>query len=168
VKLRLNCLLHAAGLGLSLHLPSAGATSLCRWVDEHGQTQFAQVVPDRYSKVAVCTDSAQYELSPEQTRAAAQQAAQGRAQARKDAAKAPGQSPARASNSASAPTKPVVKLPVERITASTDCTTWWRIYDESVECFGPYRTTRGAIQQEGFEMCNVVASPESKCGPRSR
>jgi hypothetical protein len=44
---------------------------------------------------------------------------------------------------------------------------WWRIYDESVECFGPYRTTRGATKPEGFDRCNVVSSPEAKCGPRS-
>ena len=30
-----------------------------------------------------------------------------------------------------------------------------------------YRTTRGAINVEGFDKCNVVASPEPKCGPRS-
>jgi hypothetical protein len=52
------------------------------------------------------------------------------------------------------------------VTDETDCPTWWRLYDDSIECFGPYRTTRGAIKVEGFDVCNVVQSPEPKCGPR--
>lgn len=47
----------------------------------------------------------------------------------------------------------------------TDCATWWRIYDESVECFGLCRTTRGATKVEAFDQCNVISSPEPKCGP---
>jgi hypothetical protein len=60
-----------------------------------------------------------------------------------------------------------VKRPTEVVTDATDCATWWRIYDASVECFGPYRTTRGATKVEAFDKCNVIASPEPKCGPRS-
>ena len=57
--------------------------------------------------------------------------------------------------------------PTEVVSGATDCPTWWRIYDESVECFGPYRTTRGATKVEAFDKCNVIASPEPRCGPRS-
>ena len=60
-----------------------------------------------------------------------------------------------------------VKRPAEVVTEATACSTWWRIHDESVECFGPYRTTRGAIKAEAFDTCNVVASPEPECGLRS-
>ena len=60
-----------------------------------------------------------------------------------------------------------VKRPAEVVTEATACSTWWRICDESVECFGPYRTTRGALKAEAFDTCNVVASPEPECGLRS-
>jgi hypothetical protein len=63
---------------------------------------------------------------------------------------------------------PEVKRPIEAVSAATDCVTWWRVDDDSVECFGPYRTTRGAIKPETYGKCKVVPSPEPKCGPRSR
>jgi hypothetical protein len=156
-----------ATLSLMLLSASVQATSLCQWVDERGRTQFAEVVPERYKKVAVCTDSQKYELSAEQLRAAAQRVADDKERAREAAAKPP-------SDRASSPPRPPrpasqsgAKRPAEVVTADTDCATWWRIYDESVECFGPYRTTRGATKPEGFDRCNVVSSPEAKCGPRS-
>lgn len=61
----------------------------------------------------------------------------------------------------------ITKRPAELVTETTSCPTWWRLYDESGECFGPYRTARGATKAEAFDVCNVVLSPEPKCGPRS-
>ena len=61
-----------------------------------------------------------------------------------------------------------MKRPAELVTDATDCETWWRLYDESTACFGPFRTTRGATKVEAFDVCNAVASPEPKCGPRRR
>jgi hypothetical protein len=154
-------------IALWLLSTAADATPICRWVDESGRTQIAEVVPERYRKVAVCTDSQKYELSPEQLRAAEQRVAEDKDRARKAAAQVPS---GRASGSPPPPraaSQAGAKRPTEVVTADTDCTTWWRIYEESVLCFGPYRTTRGATKPEGFDRCNVVASPESKCGPRS-
>jgi hypothetical protein len=145
----------------------AEATSICRWVNESGRTQIAEVVPEKYRKVAICTDSRKYELSAEQVRAAQQRVADDRARAREAAAKPPSDRASSAGDPARAVSNPSPKRPTEVVTADTDCATWWRIYDESVECFGPYRTTRGATKPEGFDRCNVVASPEPKCGPRS-
>ena len=60
------------------------------------------------------------------------------------------------------------KRPAEIVTGATDCPTWWRLYDESAECFGPYRTTRGATKAEAFDKCTPIPSPELKCGPLRR
>ena len=147
-------------MALLLLSTSAGATSICQWVNESGRTQMAEVVPEKYRAVATCTDSQKYELSPEQRQAAEQRVAEDRARAPAVRASSAAR-PARAASQAGA------KRPTEVVTDSTDCPTSWRIYDESVECFGPYRTTRGATKAEGFDKCNVVASPEPKCGPRS-
>jgi hypothetical protein len=61
---------------------------------------------------------------------------------------------------------PIAKRPIEVITDTTNCQERWRIYDESVACFGPYRTAKGATKPEGFDKCNDILSPEIKCGPR--
>lgn len=145
----------------------AGATSICRWVNESGRTQIAEVVPEKYREVAVCTDSHKYELSPEQRRAAEKRAADDKARARQAAARPPEDRASNAPRPTPAASQPGAKRPTEVVTDDTSCTTWWRIYDESVECFGPYRTTRGATKPAGFDKCNVVSSPEPKCGPRS-
>lgn len=87
--------------------------------------------------------------------------------ARVAAAKPPSERASSARVPARTASKPGAKRPTANVTADTDCATWWRIYDESVECFGPFQTTRGATKPEGFDRCNVVVSPEPKCGPRS-
>ena len=151
---------------------AAIASPICRWTDHTGRTHFAQVVPDHYKTMAICTDSQTYELSPARKREAQQRLAQDRARARSDAAQPAAQSASSAPLASSAP-RPAgaasqvrAKRPAQTVTDATDCPTWWRLYDESVECFGPFRTTRGAIKVEALDVCNVVASPEPKCGPR--
>jgi hypothetical protein len=151
---------------LGLLSPSASSTSICRWVDENGRMHMSDVVPDGFRKSATCSDSQKYELSQEQSREAEQRAAG--VQSRKQLDRAD-----RSMQAASSPLDPKwaaplpgAKRPTEVITDATDCQSQWRIYDESVECFGPYRTARGATKPEGFDRCHVIPSPEIKCGPR--
>lgn len=151
------------GLGVSAAL----ATPICRWRDEQGRLQVSEIVPPRYRAQATCTDSRQYELSPEQARAARQQADDERARADAQAARAPPTRPVvPASPPAAGASSPLAKRPSAVITDTTDCATRWRLYDESVDCLGPYRTTRGAVKAEGYAVCNVVPRPEATCGPR--
>ena len=157
----------ASALLLLLLSSGAGATALCRWVDATGRTQIAEVVPEQYRKVAICTDSQRYELSPEQQQAARQQVANEKAQARGAATGPAAEAASSTRRPASGASQSGAKRPTEVVTEATDCTTWWRLYDESVECFGPYRTTRGATRVEAFDHCNVIASPVPRCGPRS-
>ena len=145
----------------------ARATAICRWVDATGRTQIAEVVPDKYRKGAVCSDSKRFELSPLQRQAAEQQVANDKAKVRRAMATPPANGASSSSRPAGAASQPMAKRPSEVVTAATECATWWRIYDESVACFGPYRTTRGATKAEAFDKCNVIDSPEPKCGPRS-
>ncbi len=146
--------------------PALGASVMCRWVDEKGRTQIADVVSDRYASVAICTDSKQYELTPDQLRDAAQRKAAERFKARRDMVKPPKKAASSVSRPMDAASQPRAKRPTEVVTDTTDCATWWRIYDESGECFGPYKTLRG-IRPEAFDNCNEVPSPEPKCGLRS-
>jgi len=155
-----------AGLALTFLVQAVGAAPICRWVDESGRTQISDVVPDRYKKVATCTDSQQYELSPSQRREANERAAAERARSRSEAANPPKKGASGPLGPAAPASQPGAKRPTEVVTDATDCKTWWRVYDESGDCFGPYRTARGGIKPEAFDKCNVVPSPEAKCGPR--
>lgn len=165
------CLLMAAAtsavaLALALFPSLLNAASVCRWIDENGRTQISDTVPDRFKLVAVCINSRLYELSAEQQREAAE-----RSKVRSAQANAPvpaASSAAGAENAALAPPQPVIKRPVQTITDATDCPTAWRIFEESSECFGSYRTVQGGIKPEAFDFCREVASPDLKCGPRTR
>lgn len=158
----------ALALALVLVLASGNlrAEEICRWVDGNGRTQMATTVPDAYKHSAICISSKKFELSPEQQRDADRRAASekvknlGRAV---DPSAAP--SP-EATRPASGATPPQAKRPAESVTDATDCTTWWRLYDESSECFGSFRLVGGGIKPEAFEHCHQIPSPVPKCGPR--
>ena len=155
-----------ACITLALLSPGLGAASICQWVDQEGRTQLSDVVPDRYKGIAHCTSSLQHELSPEQKGAAEKRVAEERDRARSQVSSPPDGTPSRAPGPSGATPPSGAKRPAEVVTDSTSCAAWWRIFDESTECFGPFRTVRG-IKPEAFENCNEVPSPELKCGPRS-
>lgn len=61
------------------------------------------------------------------------------------------------------PGKRPAQVPDER----TDCDTWQRLYQESIDCFGPFRTARGGLKPEAFQACNVVQEPPpTRCRQR--
>lgn len=156
-------------VALALLSPDARSTSICRWVDDSGRTQMSDVVPDKYKKSSTCSDSQKYELSTEQKREVEQRAAEAQLRKRHELAAPPtkaSSSPPGSTGATTLPTAKGAKRPTEVITDETDCPTRWRIYDESVECFGPYRTTRGATKSEAFDKCIDIPSPEIMCGPR--
>lgn len=153
-------------VALALLSPVARSTSICRWVDENGRTQISDVVPDKYKKSSTCSDSPKYELTPEQEREVERRAAEEQIRKRHEMADPPTKAASGPPARTGAVYLPSAKRPTEVITDDTDCQTRWRLYDESVECFGPYRTTRGATKPEGFDKCNDIPSPEIMCGPR--
>jgi len=154
----------AAALGL--FSPVARSASICRWVDANGRTQMSDVVPDKFKQSATCSDSRKYELSPGQQREAERRVAEQQIRMRDKIAQPPKQAASIAPGTTKEKSLPIAKRPTELVTDSTDCQTRWRLYDESVACFGPYRTTQGATKPEGFDKCNDIPSPEIKCGPR--
>lgn len=144
-----------------LFSPVAGATSICRWVDSNGKVQFSDVVPESYKSVVTCTHT-EKTAAPVNQRAGTDNSTDRRAKA---------SPPTAAASNTVAPeipaSRPAAKRPGEKITDSTDCQTWRRVYDESGACFAPFRTARGGIKAEAFSACNEVPNPESQCGPRS-
>jgi hypothetical protein len=151
---------------LCLAAPAVQATAICRWVDESGRTHLADSVPDRYRAQARCTDSRQYELSPDQVRSAQQRAAEEQSGASERSARRAASTASAPAPTAGAASRPAQKRPATVITEGTDCATRWRLYDESAACFGPFRTTRGGIKPEAYAVCNEVPRPEVQCGLR--
>ncbi len=143
--------------------PVFSATLMCRWIDENGRTHITDIVPDKYTTIAICTDSHQFELTVDALRDAAQRQAAEQSKAMRARAD---QDASVKSRPSKAKALPRIKRPIEIVTDKTDCPTWWRIYDESSACFGPFYTVRG-IKAEAYDVCNEVASPEPKCGLRS-
>lgn len=144
---------------------AAQATVIYQWVDENGRTQMSDAVPEQFKASAKRIDSVQFELSPDQKRQVQERAA-------KESARADEADSRRPSTPANQPPMPAYKAsapkrPAQGVTDATDCATWRRLYRESAECFGLYRTARGGMKAEAFEKCNPIPSPELKCGPPS-
>lgn len=169
----LGAVRHALLLGAATMavLTQAHATPLCRWVDDTGRTHLSDAVPEKFRASATCTDSSVFEPRPEDRAAATKRAAADRERARIAEAERRAQEPTGATRlagpagpAASAPR--AAKRPARVPDENTDCRTWWRLYDQSAECFGPWRNVNGSIKPEAFERCNLVQSPEPKCGLR--
>lgn len=148
---------------LVLGVAVAHSATIYRWVDEKGRTHLSDVVPEKYRKSAKRTDSGQYEVPAERRKEAEARAAKDKARAAEAARARASQAAAAPASAASAPAP--AKRPAEGVTESTDCDTWWRLFQESQDCFGPFRNVKGGIKPEAFEQCNPIPSPELKCGP---
>jgi hypothetical protein len=142
----------------------ASAATVYRWVDDQGKVNYSETVPEQFRSRAKAIDASAYQPS-----AAQQQESLERAQKDKEraAASSPesGRQPVKSARAASAP-RASTKIPSQIPNEQTDCETWQRLYLESSDCFGPYRTTRGATKPEAFEYCNVVPEPPPRCRPR--
>lgn len=138
-----------------------GAATIYRWTDEHGKTHYAERVPEKYQKTAKPVTTGNSSPTQVQQREAQEQATRlkSRASATESAASQPRSTPMPVPASAAAPAKRPAQVPNDR----TDCETWSRLYRESLDCFGPYRTTRGATREEAFTYCTPVEQPPSRC-----
>ena len=153
MKVRPNRQLAAIGAGCLLAFAAAADTAVYRWIDESGKVHYSETVPDRYrgNARAIAVPAASLP-------AQAPRDAPGLGSAAKPASTAQPAVPARGT-AASAPPRPAVKRPARVPDKNTDCETWQRLYFESIDCFGPYRTVRGGIKPEAFERCNEVPEP---------
>ncbi len=155
IKVRLLRQIAAIGALCLLAAAAAAQTTVYRWVDDSGRVNYSETVPERYRSVARpitvpdAAPSVEAPLAPHAT-AAGQPAS-----APQPVARTPPPTP---------PLKPAGKRPARVPDQNTDCETWQRLYFESIDCFGPYRTVRGGIKPEAFERCNEVPEPPvSRC-----
>lgn len=138
-----------------------GTAAVYRWVDDQGRTHYADTVPERYRDRATRVD----------TGSATSPAGGAVPRAPANTPATPGTQPERRPPRAAAAAPPAstpARRPAQGVTASTDCATWWRLYDESEACFGPLRTVGGGLKPEAFDHCTEVPNPAPRCGPRVR
>ncbi len=144
---------------LASGLANPASATVFRWEDDQGTTHYSEIVPERYRSVAKPVDVTTTDPTAKQREDAIRRA-------QKEKAKADAINPDLRPLSVGTPSvtpQPVVKRPARVPTDQTDCDTWQRLYEDSMECFGPYRTVNG-IKPEAFEACNVVAEPpQDRC-----
>jgi Domain of unknown function (DUF4124) len=157
----LIALVALVALGFTLNADSA---VVYRWVDQHGKVHFGDTVPSEYKAVARVVDRPVAAPSAEEQRQALARVAEQKAKLQQAGASAPASAP----RGAAASQPPVLIFPIKRPphapTPDTDCETWRRLYQESLDCFGPYMTVRGAIKVEAFDACTPVSEPPPRCG----
>ena len=154
--------LHALAVIAAMATLAAGPAlaTVYRWTDAEGKVHYGEEVPAAFRKTArpVTTDVAR--PSADQVREAQERAAKEKALAASATART---QPA----PIAPPREPVPPVPRKRPDRlpdeSTDCATWARLYQESLECFGPFRTGRGGVKPEAFAQCNAVQEPPSRC-----
>lgn len=154
----------AAGLGSA---QPAQAGTVYRWTDDDGRVHYGETVPDRYLGRARPIDAPATAPSAQEQQQALDRARRDKARAAALAA-APGASAASAARPpASAASAPAAKRPARLPDDNTDCSTWQRLYQESLDCFGPFRTVHGGLKAEAFERCNEVSEPPpTRCRSR--
>lgn len=135
------------------------AATIYRWTDDQGKTHYAESVPEKYQKSAQPLSPANSSPTQEQQREARERAARENNRASEIEAAASKTRPA----SKPAPSTQAPKRPAQVPDEKTDCETWTRLFRESLDCFGPYRTTRGATREEAFTYCTPVDELPSRC-----
>jgi len=134
----------------------APAQGIWTWTDDQGKVHYADVVPEKYRSRAKPVSPDTTAPSAEEQRAALTRAASDKSKASSTTASSPAP--------AAAPSAPGSRRRPARVpNPDTDCETWARLYRESLECFGPFRTARGATRPEAFEHCTAVDAPPSRC-----
>lgn len=150
---------------LWLMASTAGAATVYRWVDDAGKVHYSDVVPEPYRSRARPLEAPAAGPTAEQQREALERAGRDKARASPPDPRRDAQATSAAPRSTAS--GPVAKRPAQIPDERTDCATWQRLYMQSIECFDPYRTVRGGIKPEAFEVCNVVPEPPpSRCRMR--
>ena len=136
---------------------AAGAAPIYRWIDKQGKTHFGDAVPSEYKDMARLFDNKVIPASSDAPARATERIAE-------QASKTTPTTTPTAPTAAPAPFPTAPKRPPRAPAEDTDCATWRRLYLQSQDCFGPYRTARGATPAQAFEHCTSVNEPPPRCG----
>jgi hypothetical protein len=142
------------------------AVDIYRWVDERGQQQMADRVPEKYRDVAVKINSRRFELTPEQQRESDGRASQesdriAKAKAEREAKE---QRQRQLDEEAAALAKtPAATGQQAASKPPKNCNDQWREFWEKTSCYLPYRNTNGSLRPGWEQICKDMQSPAPVC-----
>jgi hypothetical protein len=162
MRIHITPMLQVIALLLSTAQSSVEAATIYRWTDDQGKTHYSEIVPEKYQKTAKALSPDTSSPTAEQQREAQERLAREKIRAAETerTSSKPGSQPVPASST------PITRRPTQVPDERTDCETWARLYKESLDCFGPYRTARGATREEAFTHCTPVDEPPTRCRQR--
>lgn len=157
------------------------AADIYRWVDDQGQTQVSDVVPEKYRDKATRLNSRKYELTSEQKADARDRAVYEARRARDEndmqrqaQYEAEAQDSARRYQAEQALARARAKAnqnnqPSASDSAKSQCEDQWRRYNDGVACFSRFAAgnTGGSvrIRPEAYQYCTDAQIPPSSCPP---
>jgi Sec-independent protein translocase protein TatA len=128
------------------------AADVFRWVDENGKIHYGDSVPERYKQAAKKLDAERANVTSAQRQEAEARLAREKAAAESMRRAREAKLGATQSSSAKSPD-------IARVDGNAGCAEQMKRYQESLDCFAPYRTARGGIKQEAFQHCTEVKQP---------
>ena len=177
--MKLRDLIFAGLLGLAVHPLQAG--DIYRWVDDQGQTQVSDVLPEKYRDKATRINSKKYELTSEQKADARDRAVyeaqrardenQMRSQAQyeaqvQDRERERERQYRTAQELARARAQTSQEAAVDG--AKSQCEALWRRYNDGVACFSRFAAGNAGggsvrIRSEAYQFCTDAPLPPSSC-----
>lgn len=134
---------------ISFSIMTYGA-GIYKWVDEKGIVHYGDTVPDKYKATA----TAEPELIDTPSAKEEAEAIREREKARAVMEREPlTEEPASDTSSDTA------ELDDDENSRKAACQEQWKKYNESLECFAPYRNATGGVKAEAYNYCIEVTKP---------
>lgn len=132
---------------------TAQGADMFKWVDERGVVHYGESVPERYKKKATKVGQRIAEPTDAQRREAEERLTRDRARAQARPAPDSASNPPPAGSGAQSPASRA------GAGAPLSCEEQKRRYEESQQCFHPFRLANGGVKPEAFERCVDVKEP---------
>lgn len=134
---------------ISFSMMTYGA-GIYKWIDESGTVHYGDTVPDKYKASA----TEEPELIDTLTGPERAEAIRGREKAREIMERDP-----LTEEPASDTSSETTVLDTDEDSRKAACQQQWQKYNESLECFAPYRNALGGVKAEAYNYCVEVTKP---------
>jgi hypothetical protein len=142
--MKIRYLMLACAAAISMGNAAAG---VYKWVDEHGVTQYGDVVPEKYAE-----KSKQANIKSTGPTAEDQNAAQRLRDRERNEAR-------RLDYEQNKPKGVLIQNDNARAGTSADCQQQWNAYNDSTACFSRYRQPNGTMRAGAASVCRDVRTP---------
>lgn len=144
----------------SLAYASISYAATYKWVDDSGRTVYGDSVPDKYKSRSEIVEIKENVVPASRVRSLPKA---------DNEPELPLENPKENVKKEAPPVlemAPPKDLPTSQLKFNEDCEARMQKYRESQECIAPYRSVRGAIDEEGVKLCPVVQQPDCTTSAR--